>query len=204
MKLLIIGPQGSGKGTQAKIISQKLEIPHISTGDLFRGLKGDLKKEVDEVINAGNLVPDDLTIKILKQRLEHPDTEKGFILDGFPRNANQIKLLKDITEIDKVIEIDISDEIAVERISSRLSCKKCGAVFNTITMPPEKENICNHCDSELYQRDDDTPESVKKRLKTYHEQTEPTLQEYSEILIKVDGAQTVEEISNKIMEELRK
>ena len=178
MKIIFIGPQGSGKGTQAKILSEKLNIPHISTGDLFRALDGELKQEVDTIINQGNLVPDELTIKILKERLEKPDAQQGFILDGFPRNLNQAKLLETITQTDKIIEITLHDEEAIKRISGRINCKECGAIFNKFTNPPKQENTCDNCQGELTQRADDTEEAVKKRLTTYHNKTEPILDYY--------------------------
>lgn len=202
VKIIFIGPQGSGKGTQAKIISEKLGIPHVSTGDLFRALQGPLKKQVDEIINAGKLVPDELTVKILKERISQPDSKKGFILDGFPRNINQANLLDGITKIDKVVEIDISDELAIERISSRISCKKCGTVFNSITNPPKNDMVCDKCGSELYQRADDNPEALKKRLKTYHEETEPILEKYKSVSLKISGDQEIDKITEDILNNL--
>lgn len=202
VKIIFIGPQGSGKGTQAKIISEELNIPHISTGDLFRNMEGKLKEEVDSIINQGQLVPDELTVKILKERISKSDCKDGFILDGYPRNLNQAKLLDSITKIDKVIEIDINDELAIERISSRLSCKKCGAVFNTITNPPKKQNICDKCQTELYRRADDNPEAIRKRLETYHKETEPILKKYKNVLVKIDGAQEIDKISEEIIKSL--
>ncbi len=204
MKLLIIGPQGSGKGTQAQLISKKLQIPHISTGDLFRELQGELKQEVNNYMNQGKLVPDELTIKILKQRLEQPDTEKGFILDGFPRNLNQTELLKQITDIDKVIEIDISDELAIKRITGRRLCKNCNINYNLITEPkPKNPSKCDKCQSPLIQRPDDTEEAVKKRLQTYHQETEPILNIYKNKIIKVNGEQSIEDVDKEIMEKLK-
>jgi adenylate kinase len=204
MKLLLIGPQGSGKGTQAKLIAESLNIPHISTGDLFRNLQGELKQQVDEIINKGDLVPDELTLKILKQRFEKEDCNKGFILDGYPRNLHQAESLKQITDIDKAIEIKISDEISIRRLSSRISCKTCGAVFNLITNPPKQKNICNYCGGELYQRDDDKPEAIKKRLKTYHQETEPVLEHYKKEnkLLEINGENPIKDIFKEILEEL--
>jgi adenylate kinase len=202
-KIIFIGPQGSGKGTQAKIISEELNIPHISTGDLFRMLEGRLREEVDSYINKGQLVPDELTVRILKERISKPDCKNGFILDGFPRNIAQAEMLDKITIIDKVVLINITDELAVERISSRWSCKKCGAVYNTITNPPKKQNICDKCQGELYRRADDNPEAIKKRLETYHKETEPILKKYRKIQITVDGAQEIDKISEEILENLK-
>lgn len=199
-----MGPQGSGKGTQAKIISEELNLIHISTGDLFRALEGKLKEEVDSYINKGQLVPDELTVKILKERISQPDCKAGFILDGFPRNLNQAKLLQKITEIDKVIEINISDELAIERISSRISCKKCGAVYNLITNPPKKQNICDRCQGELYRRADDNPDAIKKRLETYHKETRLILEMYKDRLVTINGDQEIDKISMDIFETLKK
>jgi adenylate kinase len=202
--LIFIGPQGSGKGTQAKIISEELKIPHISTGDLLRGLtKGELKEKVDSYINKGEMLPDELMIEILKERITKPDCESGFILDGFPRNLVQAELLDGIVNIGKVIEINLNDKIAIERISSRLSCKKCGAVYNTITNPSKRENICHRCEGELYRRADDYPEAIKKRLEDYHKETEPILKKYEKILVTVDGSQEIDKISEEILEKVK-
>ncbi|MFH1358777.1 MAG: adenylate kinase [archaeon] len=203
MKLIFIGPQGSGKGTQAKILAEKLNIPHISTGDLFRSLKGELKQQVDKIINKGDLVPDELTLEILKKRLEQPDAQKGFILDGFPRNLNQAELLKTITHPDKVIEITLPDEEAIRRISGRQNCKACGSIFNKFTNPPKQPNTCNNCNDSLYQRADDTEEAVKKRLKTYHNETEPILDFYKDNLIQINGQQAIEKIAEDINDKLK-
>lgn len=165
-------------------------------------MQGKLKQEVDSYINKGELVPDELTVKLLKERIEKPDCKKGFILDGFPRNLNQAKILKTITKIDKVIEIFIDDKLAIKRISSRLSCKKCGAVYNTITNPPKRENICDKCEGELYRRKDDNEEEIKKRLDTYHKETEPILKEYKDILVRVDGDQEIDKIADEILEKI--
>ncbi|MFA5258769.1 MAG: adenylate kinase [Candidatus Pacearchaeota archaeon] len=203
VNIIFIGPQGSGKGTQAKIISEKLDLVHISTGDLFRGLtKGELKEEVDSYINKGNLVPDEVTIKILNERISREDCKKGFILDGFPRNVVQANLLEKITQINQVIEINISDEIAIKRISSRLSCKKCGTIYNLETNPPKEPNICDKCQEELYRRADDNPEAIKKRLETYHNETKPVLKKYQSILTTIDGNQEIDKIAEQIIEKI--
>lgn len=203
MKLIFIGLQGCGKGTQAKILSKKLNLPHISTGDLFRALDGNLKQEVDAIINQGNLVPDELTIKILKQRLNQSDKEQGFILDGFPRNLNQAKLLETITQPNKIIEITLHDQEAIKRISGRINCKSCGAIFNKFTNPPKQKNICDNCQGELNQRADDTEEAVKKRLETYHNETEPILDYYKDKVITINGEQTIENIAKEIEEKIK-
>ena len=201
MKIIFIGPQGSGKGTQAKIISKQLDMPHISTGDMLRSTTGKLKQQVEDIINKGNLMPDDLMLKILKQRLEQDDCKNGFILDGFPRTVNQAKMLKQVTDIDKVIEITLPDSVSIDRLSSRLSCKSCGAVFNTITNPPKQENTCNNCNNQLFQRDDDKPEAIKQRLITYHKETEPILELYNSV--KIDGNRPIDKITKDILKELK-
>jgi adenylate kinase len=204
VNIIFIGPQGSGKGTQAKIISEELGIVHISTGDLFRGLtKGELKEEVDSYINKGSLVPDEVTIKILRERISKEDCKKGFILDGFPRNVAQADLLDKITKIDKVVEINIKDELAIKRISSRLSCKKCGAVYNLETNPPKRQDICDKCQGELYRRADDNPEAIKKRLETYYKETKPVLKKYESVLITIDGSQEIDKIADQILEKVK-
>ncbi|MBD3252535.1 adenylate kinase [Candidatus Pacearchaeota archaeon] len=202
MKLLIIGPQGSGKGTQAEILSEKLRIPHISTGDIFRSLQGPLKKKVDEIINKGNLVPDELTLEILKNRLEKEDCKKGFILDGFPRNLNQARLLKKITKIDKVIEITLDDKTAIKRITGRRLCKKCKINYNIFTEPkPKNPEICDECGGKLVRRKDDTENAVKKRLEIYKKETLPVLKEYDNILT-INGNQSIKEMTEEIINNL--
>jgi len=203
MKIIFVGPQGSGKGTQAKIISEKLHIPHISIGDLMRGAKGELKSELDFYMNSGKLVPDELVVKILKERIKEEDCKNGFILDGFPRNLNQTKLLEKITMVDRVVEITLSDEEAIKRISGRLTCANCKASYNEFTAPiPKEKGICDLCKGILIKRADDNPEAVKKRLEIYHKETEPILKEYYKILIKVNGNSEIDKITNEILEKL--
>lgn len=202
MKLVLVGPQGSGKGTQAKLLAAKLGIAHVSTGDLLRGAQGELKKEVEEVINSGKLVPDELMLDVLKERLKGGDCKEGFILDGFPRNVRQAEMLSSVTEVDKYIEIAISDEEAVRRLGGRVACEKCGAGFNTVTMPPKQEGICDKCGGKLVQRADDTEEAIRARLKTYHEETEPILEKYEHV--KVNGEKSVEEVQEEILKVLGK
>ena len=206
MKLLIIGPQGSGKGTQAKLISEKYKIPHISTGDIFReaaqkGTEIGVRAK-EQYWGKGNLVPDDVTIKIVYDRLQQKDCKKGFILDGFPRTMPQAEALDKITTIDNVIELELTDKEAVKRIVGRRNCKGCGEIFNIYSNKPKKENICDKCGNQLYQRDDDTEEKVKIRLETYHNQTKPIVEHYKGKVIKVDASEGIEEISKKIFSEL--
>jgi len=201
MKLVFIGPQGSGKGTQAKILSEKLGIPHISSGDLLRGLKGEMKEEVGAIINKGNLIPDELMIKIIKERISEADCGKGFILDGSPRNMEQARLFDEFVKFDKIIEISISDEEAVRRVTGRYACSNCGKGYNVITMtPPREEGKCDDCGGKLVQRGDDTEEALRKRLEIYHEETEPLLKHYDSI--KVNGEQSVENVTKELVEKL--
>ncbi|MFW6383452.1 MAG: adenylate kinase [Nanoarchaeota archaeon] len=193
MNLIIMGPQGSGKGTQAQKLSQIFAIPHISTGDIFReNIKDEteLGKEAKEYIDEGMLVPDELTIRIVNDRLSKQDCKNGFILDGFPRNVAQAKAMDVIVSIDKVVLIDISDDEAVRRISGRRTCTKCGKVFSS------KDNLekCDKCGGELVRREDDNPDTVRKRLQIYHKNTAPLEEYYIDKLLKVDGERPVEEI----------
>tara|TARA_Y100000310_G_C20591644_1_gene768381 strand:- start:67 stop:702 length:636 start_codon:yes stop_codon:yes gene_type:complete len=204
MNLIFVGPQGSGKGTQAKIISKELGLAHISTGDLLREAKGELKEKVDNYTNRGNLVPDNLILEILKKRLDGDDCKNGFILDGFPRNSEQAKALDKIMKVDKVIEIKISDKEALKRLSGRWICKKCGIAYNVLTSPkPKKDKICDSCNIPLYQREDDKPSPIKKRLKIYHEETEPVLEYYQDKIISINGERSIEEIQEEILKRLK-
>jgi len=201
MKLIFIGPQGSGKGTQAKIIAEKLNLKHLSTGDLLRNAQGKLKKEAESYMNSGKLVPDELIIKILKEGLSKPEIKDSFILDGFPRNLEQAEELNKITNIDKIIEISISDEESIKRLSGRWNCKKCGIAYNVITSPkPKEEGKCDKCQESLYQRDDDKPGAIKQRLRVYHEDTEPILEKYPSV--RINGEQSIKKVTEDILKVL--
>ena len=204
MRLVIIGIQGSGKGTQAKILSKKLKIPHISVGDLLRDVKWKDKKIIEKYMIKGKLSPVKITIKLLKERLKKQDAKNGFILDGFPRNKEQTEILQKITDIDKVIEIYISDKISIERLSSRLTCSKCGTLYNEITNPPKNQNLCDKCGSVLFKRKDDYPEAIKERIQIYKKEKKAILSKYKKILISVDGEKSIEDVNKEIMEKLRK
>jgi len=198
MNLIFVGPQGSGKGTQAKIISAKMGLCHISSGDLLRAVLGELKKEVDKYINVGKLVPSKLIIRILKDRLKKIDCSEGVILDGFPRNISQAIELDKIMKIDEVIEIYISDEESIHRISGRRGCNECGALYNVVGAPkPLKDGVCDKCGSELVIRLDDNESALKARLKIYHDETELILKHYSSI--RVDGSLSIDKLSEKII-----
>jgi len=205
MKLIILGPQGSGKGTQAKLISEKMSIPHISTGDIFRENIRDeteLGKNAEQFINKGMLIPGELTIMIVHERISRDDCRDGFILDGFPRTLEQAKALEKITGLDKAIDIEISDEIAVKRISSRRTCEKCGAIYSSLNDDVSKG--CQKCNGRLITRDDDTPDAVRERLKIYHENTKPLIDFYKKkgILLEIAGDKAINKIFDEIMEKL--
>lgn len=202
MNIIFIGAQGSGKGTQAKIISEKLKIPHISTGDLLRNVKGNLKEQVDSYMHSEKLIPDELMLRVLEERLKQRDCKNGFILDGFPRNLSQANTLDKITKIDKVIEIFISDKQALKRLSGRWNCKKCGTTYNILTQPkPKEKGICDKCNLPLYQREDDKEEAIKARLKIYHRETEPVLKHYKSE--KINGMQNIEKVTEDILKVLK-
>ena len=199
MKLIFIGKQGCGKGTQAKFISEKFNLCHISTGDLLRAAEGEIKQEINKHIHNGTLVPDTIVLELLKQKLETPECEMGFILDGFPRNLGQAELLQNTTQIDKVLEIFISDKEALNRLIYRINCKKCGAIFNTKTNPPKQEGICDNCGTELFQRQDDTEESIKIRLEIYEKDTKPLLEFYKDKIIQINGEQPINQVEKDIL-----
>lgn len=205
MIILFIGPQGSGKGTQAKVISKKLSLIHISTGDLLREAEGELRKEIDYYITKGELVPDKLILKILKKRIEKDDCKNGIILDGFPRNLKQARALEKILKIDKIIEINISDREALKRLTGRWNCKKCGIAYNIVTAPkPKQEGVCDKCKGRLFQREDDkNKEAIQKRLDIYHSETSPILKKYSDSVIRINGGQAIEKITEDILEVLK-
>jgi len=201
MKLIFVGAQGCGKGTQGKIVAEKLGLCHISTGDLVRAAEGGLAKEIHSYIDVGNLVPDDLILRLLEERLKKPDCEKGIILDGYPRNIAQSEKLDTIMNIDKVIEIDISDDESVKRISGRALCKKCGINWNLFTQPkPKNPEVCDECGEKLFKREDDNEEALRKRLEIYHRDTKPILEHYDSI--KIDGTKDIEKVTEDILKQL--
>lgn len=204
MNIVLIGPQGSGKGTQAKLLKEKFKIPHISTGDMFRdniGKKTELGMKAKAIIESGKLVPDEITIGIVKDRLSKPDCKKGFILDGYPRNLAQAEALEGFAKANHALDIEVPDNVSIKRLSSRWQCRKCGAIYG-ITLIPKKKWFCDKDGSELYQRDDDKPEAIRKRLEIYHNETKPLIDFYKKkgILAEIDGNQPVEKIFEDIME----
>ena len=209
MKIIMLGAPGAGKGTQAKMLAEKFNIPHISTGDIFRAnIKNgtELGKKAKEYMDKGQLVPDELTVEILLDRVANDDCKDGYVLDGFPRAIPQADVLdKELTKLgDKVdfaINVDVPDENIVRRLSGRRACLKCGATYHIEHIPPKKEGICDTCGSELVQRDDDKPETVQNRLSVYHEQTQPLIDYYNKknILKSVDGTKDMQEVFSDIV-----
>jgi adenylate kinase len=205
-KILLIGPQGSGKGTQAELLSESLGIPAIAMGRLLRQettTGSELGQKIDDLISDGHLVPDDLTDQLIRQWIKDTDISKGWILDGFPRRENQLDMFLKIDQPTHAVLIDLDDEVAVERLSSRRTCFDCGKVYNLKFNPPEKDNICE-CGGKLQQRDDDTPEAIRERLDIYHNDTEPLINKYQEmgILVRVDGRPGIEEVQKEIISKL--
>lgn len=204
MKIIMLGAPGAGKGTQAKRIAKKYNIPHISTGDIFRAniKEGtELGKKAKEYMDKGELVPDDITIGMLLDRIHKADCKDGFVLDGFPRTIPQAKSLTEALSklnesIDYAINIDVPDESIITRMGGRRACLSCGSTYHIKYSAPKKENICDNCGSELVIRDDDKPETVKKRLDVYHKQTQPLIDYYDseKILASVDGTKDMEEV----------
>lgn len=202
MKIIMLGAPGAGKGTQAKMIADKYGVPHISTGDIFRAnIKNgtELGMEAKKYMDQGLLVPDELTVRILLDRVAQDDCKNGYVLDGFPRTIPQAEVLdSELTKlgdhIDYAINVDVPDENIVKRMSGRRACLTCGATYHIEHVPPKKEGICDVCGSELVLRDDDKPETVKNRLNVYHEQTQPLIDFYTEkgVLKTVDGTVPME------------
>lgn len=209
MKIIMLGAPGAGKGTQAKMIADKYQIPHISTGDIFRtNIKNgtELGKEAKKYMDQGLLVPDELTVKILLDRVAQPDCAKGYVLDGFPRTIPQAEVLdKALTElndkIDYAINVDVPDENIVKRMSGRRACVACGATYHIEHIPPKKEGVCDKCGETLILRDDDKPETVLNRLKVYHDQTQPLIDFYTKkgVLKSVDGTVDMQDVFASIV-----
>lgn len=208
MKIVMLGGPGAGKGTQAKIIAQKYNIPHISTGDIFRAniKEGtELGKKAKTYMDAGGLVPDELVVDLVADRLTWDDTKNGFVLDGFPRTIPQAealtKALTDMgTKLDVAIDIEVPDQAIIDRMGGRRACVSCGATYHIVNIPPKKEGFCDKCGNELILRDDDKPETVKHRLDVYHEQTQPLIEYYKTMgsLKEVDGTVAMDDVFAQI------
>lgn len=213
MKIVMLGAPGAGKGTQAKRIATKYGIPHISTGDIFReNIKGNttlgLKARV--YMDQGLLVPDELVLELIMDRFKAPDCKAGYVLDGFPRTIPQAIALdealdKNNDRIEYAIDVDVADEVIISRMAGRRACLNCGRTYHVKTLKSKVEGICDFCDTELVLRDDDKPDTVKKRLEVYHEQTQPLLDYYrkKDILHSVDGTGDIDKIYNEIIHLLK-
>ncbi len=210
MKIIMLGAPGAGKGTQAKMIADKYKIPHISTGDIFRlNIKNgtELGMEAKKYMDQGLLVPDELTVRILLDRVAKEDCKDGYVLDGFPRTIPQAEVLEDALnklgdKIDYAVNVEVPDENIIRRMGGRRACLSCGATYHIEHVPPKKEGICDQCGQPLVLRDDDKPETVKNRLRVYQEQTQPLIDFYTErkVLRTVDGTQDMQDVFHAIVE----
>jgi adenylate kinase len=208
-----VGPPGAGKGTQAQFIAAHLAVPQISTGDIFRANVSQgtpLGQEAKKYMDAGDLVPDEVTIAMVKDRLAEKDTERGFLLDGFPRTVPQAEELDGIlaemgTKLDVVLELVVDDDEVVRRLSGRRTCRNCGHNWHVDFDPPTKEGICDNCGGELFQRDDDQPETIRHRLEVYAEQTAPLIGYYAQrgVLVGIDATGPVDDITERATAALR-
>ncbi|MGP9019173.1 adenylate kinase [Streptomyces sp. BR1] len=214
MRIVLVGPPGAGKGTQAAFLAKNLAIPHISTGDLFRAniSQGtELGKQAKAYMDAGNLVPDEVTIGMAKDRMAQPDAENGFLLDGFPRNVVQAEALDealktDGVKLDAVLDLEVPEDEVVKRIAGRRICRTDSAhVFHVAYNAPKAEGVCDACGGELYQRADDTEDTVRKRLEVYHSETEPIIDYYraQSLVVTISALGKVDEVTERAMEALR-
>lgn len=208
MKIIMLGAPGAGKGSQASRIAKEYQLPHISTGDIFRAnLKEEteLGKKAKSFMDKGELVPDDITIAMLLERIHKEDCKNGYILDGFPRTIPQAEALKEALakkdeKIDLALDVEASDELIIKRMAGRRTCPACGAIYHIVTLPPKTDGICDRCGADLIQRKDDNEETVKNRLKIYHEVTEPLISYYKKegILEEIDGAEELDKVFEKV------
>ncbi|GHA79394.1 MULTISPECIES: adenylate kinase [Streptomyces] len=214
MRIVLVGPPGAGKGTQAAYLAKNLSIPHISTGDLFRAniSQGtDLGKQARAYMDAGQLVPDEVTIGMAKDRMAQPDAVNGFLLDGFPRNVGQAEALDEMLrsaslKLDAVLDLEVPEDEVVKRIAGRRICRNDSAhVFHVTYNPPETEGVCDACGGELYQRDDDSEETVRTRLEVYHTQTEPIIDYYRAqgLVVTISALGKVTDVTERAMEALK-
>jgi len=208
MNLILLGPPGAGKGTQAKRLMDKYSLPQISTGDILRAAVKDgteMGQKAKKFMDAGQLVPDEVVIGIIDDRLKEPDCKNGYLLDGFPRTVAQAEALDDVlarmgSKIDQVISIEVPEEELVKRLTGRRTCRDCGAGFHLVFDPPQKEGVCDKCGGQLFQRDDDNEATVKNRLKVYNDQTQPLIDYYRAkgLLRPIEGQGGIEEVFERI------
>lgn len=214
MYLVLLGPPGSGKGTLAEDLEKIYRIPHISTGDIFRGMisaKTDLGLQAERYINQGELVPDDITIRMIKTRLQEDDCSEGFILDGFPRTIYQAQALERILvqqekTLTAVLNVVVSSELILYRLTGRRHCPQCGRSYNLNTMPPQKDELCDDCNVKLIRRDDDNPETIRQRLRTYQKQTKPLTEYYQRqnMMLDIDNSGRPGENLDQVQELINK
>jgi adenylate kinase len=205
MRIILFGPPGSGKGTQGNLLEKKYGFPKISTGDLLRSEVQDgtpLGKEAEAKMNRGELVSTDIVVKIIKNRIFKPECQRGYIMDGFPRDISQAQRLEEIdpSREEMAIEIYLSDQVAINRLGARRACPDCDAIYNLVNKPPKKDETCDVCEEKLMLRNDDKPGVIKDRLKIYHEQTEALVEYYSRknVYFRIDGEETVESVFQHI------
>jgi adenylate kinase len=205
--IVFLGPQGSGKGTVIGKIKSRYGVPHISTGDMFREalkLGTEFGKKAQEYMNRGELVPDDVTCGMVRERIARDDCVNGFMLDGFPRNLSQAEALSGITDIATAVLIDVPEAVSLERLSGRRQCRECSTIFHLKFVPPKQDGICDKCGGELYQRDDDKPDAIKERLAIYRSETMPIAEYYKKagVLVTVDGSGTPDDVVAQVLERL--
>ena len=208
MRIVLLGPPGAGKGTQASALAESQGVPHVASGDLFREhqQKGtELGQMVRSYMDQGQLVPDEVTIQMISQRMDAPDCANGVVLDGFPRTIAQAKALDDLfkdrgSKLDRVLYIRVSEEELVRRLGGRLLCRNCQTPYNRTTSPPKVEGVCDRCGGELYQRADDTPEAVRNRIQVYLDETTPLIDHYRQrgVLAEADGEQEIDQVARAL------
>ncbi|MCX5902426.1 MAG: adenylate kinase [Proteobacteria bacterium] len=210
MNIILLGPPGSGKGTQAKMLMEVYTIPQISTGDILRAAVANqtaLGKQAKECMHKGALVPDELVVRIVEERLKERDCGRGFILDGFPRTVAQAEALDRLNiKIEAAVNVEVGNDELMKRLTGRRTCRTCGAMYHIYFNPPRRDGVCDTCNGELYQRDDDKEETIQTRLVVYEQQTNPLISWYQKknIVYSVDGIGTVQEIFGRITEALKK
>ncbi len=213
MRLILLGAPGSGKGTMAADLVREFAIPHISTGDIFRQNIKDgtpLGRQADQYLQQGALVPDELTIAMVADRLKQADCQRGFLLDGFPRTVAQAEALDELLQkqnlrLDAVVELVVADESILERLSARRVCSACGRTYNLVSLPPREEGVCDACGGQLYQREDDRPETIRQRLANYYAQTQPLSEYYAVrgLLVRINNEGEVGSALPQVLEALR-